>query len=70
MTLVNEEKEYESIEIGSIDDIYKYAEQLKATAQRYDDPTPSESSESAEIRTILVQRSTVLFTLKSGLFYK
>ena len=48
LTLVNEEKEYESIEIGSIDDIYKYAEQLKATAQRYDDPTPSESSESAE----------------------
>ena len=48
LTLVNEEKEYESIEIGSIDDIYKYAEQLKATAQRYDAPVPSDSSESAE----------------------
>ena len=43
--LINEEGERERIEISSIDDIYKYAEQLKATAQRYDAPAPSEDSE-------------------------
>ena len=43
--LIDEEKNRERVEIESIDDIYKYAEQLKATAQRYDAPAPSESSE-------------------------
>ena len=43
--LIDEEKNRERVEIGSIDDIYKYAEQLKATAQRYDAPVVSESSE-------------------------
>ena len=45
LSLVNEAKKYDKVEISSIDDIYKYAEQLKATAQRYDTPTPSEGSE-------------------------
>ena len=43
--LVNEEGSHERFEIGSIDDIYEYAEQLKATAQRYDASAVSESSE-------------------------
>ena len=43
--LVNEEGIHERFEIESIDDIYEYAEQLKATAQRYDAPVVSESSE-------------------------
>ncbi|MCY3549953.1 MAG: type I restriction endonuclease [Candidatus Poribacteria bacterium] len=38
-------KNHERIEIGSIDDIYQYTEQLKATAQSYDTPDVSESSE-------------------------
>ena len=45
LSLVNEEGQHERVEIGSIDDIYKYAEQLKATAQRYDAPAPSKDSE-------------------------
>ena len=43
--LFDEEGKHERIEIGSIDDIYEYTEQLKATAQRYDAPAISESSE-------------------------
>ena len=43
--LINEEGERERIEINSIDDIYKYAEQLKTTAQRHDAPTVPENSE-------------------------
>lgn len=43
--VINEEGQREKVEIGSIDDIYKYAEQLKATAQRYDAPTAPEHSE-------------------------
>ena len=43
--LFDEERNHERIEIEGIDDIYQYAEQLKATAQRYDTPTVSESSE-------------------------
>ena len=34
--LINEDGTRERVEISSIDDIYNYAEQLKATAQRYD----------------------------------
>lgn len=45
VSLVSEDRKYERVEIGSIDDIYKYTEELKATAQRYDTPVPSESSE-------------------------
>ena len=43
--LFDEERNHERIEIEGIDDIYKYVEQLKATAQCYDAPAPSESSE-------------------------
>ena len=43
--LFDEERNHERIEIEGIDDIYKYAEQLKATTQYYDAPAPSESSE-------------------------
>ena len=43
--LFDEGRNHERFEIESIDDIYEYAEQLKTTAQRYDSPTPSESSE-------------------------
>ena len=43
--LFDEDRNHERIEIGSIDDIYEYTEQLKATAQFYDDPAVSESSE-------------------------
>ena len=41
--LFNEERKHEAFEIGSIDDIYEYAEQLKATAQSYDAPALAES---------------------------
>lgn len=41
----NQERKWDRIEIGSIDDIYKYAEQLKAMAQRYAGPARSESLE-------------------------
>ena len=43
--LTDEEKNEERFEIESIDDIYEYAERLKATAQRYDAPVASESVE-------------------------
>jgi len=43
--LTDEQKNEERVEIGSIDDIYEYAEQLKATAQGYDAPAVSESVE-------------------------
>ncbi|MDE0084554.1 MAG: type I restriction enzyme HsdR N-terminal domain-containing protein [Candidatus Poribacteria bacterium] len=34
--LVNEDGKHERVEIASIDDIYNYADELKATVQRYD----------------------------------
>ena len=43
--ITDEEKNEERVEIESIDDIYGYAEQLKAAAQRYDAPEASESVE-------------------------
>lgn len=43
--LFDEERNHERVEIESIDDIYEYAERLKATAQRYDTPAVSESVE-------------------------
>ena len=43
--LFDEEGNDERVEIERIDDIYEYAERLKATAQRYDAPVPSESPE-------------------------
>lgn len=43
--LFDEEGNHERVEIESIDDIYKYAEHLKVTAQRYNAPASSESSE-------------------------
>ncbi len=42
--LFNEEKVHERIELGRIDDIYKYAEQLRATVQRYDEAKRVEES--------------------------
>ena len=43
--LINEEGKHEQVKISSIDDIYKYAEQLKAAAQRHDAPAAPEDSE-------------------------
>ena len=43
--LINEEGKHERVEIGSVDDICNYAEQLKAAAQRHDAPVLSENSE-------------------------
>ncbi|RKU20979.1 hypothetical protein C6500_07530 [Candidatus Poribacteria bacterium] len=43
--LFDEDRNHERFGIESIDDIYEYAEQLKATAQRYDAPAVSESAE-------------------------
>ena len=43
--LFDEDRNHERFEIESIDDIYEYAEELKATAQRYDAPAVSESVE-------------------------
>ena len=43
--LFDEDRNHERFEIGSVDDIYEYAEQLKAAARRYDAPAVSESSE-------------------------
>ena len=43
--LFNEEGKHERFEIEGIDEIYEYAEQLKATAQRYDAPALSAGSE-------------------------
>ena len=34
--LFNEEKKHKQVKIGRLDDIYKYTEQLRATARRYD----------------------------------
>ena len=41
--LFTEEGNQERVEIQSIDDIYNYADQLKATVQRYDNPEPQET---------------------------
>ena len=43
--LTDDQRNEERVEIGGIDDIYQYAEQLKAAAQRYDAPAVSESVE-------------------------
>ena len=53
LTLPDEEKNHERVNIERIDDIYQYAEQLKAIAQRYDAPASNDTpapipSESAE----------------------
>ena len=42
--LVNEDGKHERVEITSIDDIYNYADQLKATAQRYHTPEPQQTA--------------------------
>jgi len=47
--LLNEERKYERIEIESIDDIYKYAEQLKVTSQLYDVPAVPEDSDQSSM---------------------
>ena len=43
--LINEEGKRERVEISSVDDIYNYAEQLKAAALRHDASAASEDSE-------------------------
>ena len=43
--LRDEERNEEKIEIESIDDIYNYAEQLKATTERYNPADPSDDNE-------------------------
>ena len=43
--LVREAGKHERVEIASIDDIYNYADELKATALRYDNPSPSETAD-------------------------
>ena len=51
--LLNEERKYERIEIESIDDIYKYAKQLKATVSHYDNSSSSGTADtSADSRDI------------------
>ncbi len=45
LTFPDEERNWERVDIESIDDIYQYAERLKVIAQRYDAPAPSESVE-------------------------
>ena len=40
--LVTEEGKQERVEITSINDIYTYADRLKATVQRYETPEPTE----------------------------
>lgn len=45
LRLLNKEKSYERFDIESIDDIYEYAEQLKAIALRYGTPEHSENFE-------------------------
>ena len=45
LTLPDEERNYERVDIGSIDDIYQYADRLRTIAQRYDAPALSESAE-------------------------
>ena len=47
LTFPDEERNWERVDIESIDDIYQYAERLKAIAQRYDEPAPA-TSESVE----------------------
>ena len=41
--LLNEERKYDRIPIESIDDIYNYADRLKATVLRYGTPEPKET---------------------------
>ncbi len=41
-------KKYSRVELEGVDDIYKYAEQLKVAVQSYDNPTPTETEKSAE----------------------
>lgn len=45
--LITEDRKHARVEITSIDDIYNYAEQLKATAAHYDNPSPSETTDTA-----------------------
>ena len=45
LTLPDEERNYERVDIGSIDDIYQYDDRLRTIAQRYDAPALSESAE-------------------------
>ena len=41
--LVNGDGKHERVEIAGIDDIYNYADRLKATVERYETPEPQET---------------------------
>lgn len=41
--LVTEDGKQERVEIADVDDIYNYADRLKATVQRYENPEPTET---------------------------
>lgn len=48
LRLLNEEREYERVDIESIDNIYDYADRLKATARSYDATEPTEYNHDSE----------------------
>ena len=52
LSLRNEEKQYERVDIESIDDIYNYADQLKATAVSYDSTESTEYDHKTEVSVI------------------
>ena len=42
--LIDQQKEEERVPIDDLDDIYQYADRLKATVRFYDQPTPQVES--------------------------
>ena len=52
LSLRNEEKQYERVDIESIDDIHNYADRLKATAVSYDSTEPTEFDHDSEVQVI------------------
>lgn len=42
LSLVNAERKYEAVKLENIDEIYNYAEELKATVHRYENPEESQ----------------------------
>ena len=52
LSLRNEEKEYERVDIENIDDIYDYADRLRATARSYDSKESTEYDHGTEDQVI------------------
>ena len=52
LSLRNEEKQYERVDIESIDDIHNYADRLKTTAVSYDSTEPTEFDHDSEVQVI------------------